>query len=273
MARNLVRASAPNIDIGDIVGARFDYTLDWSFLCFIRQTDSSSTNESNFFSKQDTGATRQCRMRVNNGTAPQELEIYMEGSERVTGPDSVELNTWYLIALTNNGGGVQDDFKLYQTEMDGTFVASYGPALGRHWGNIGDLTATLRYGDDRTDTDDAPWDGDLAFGAYFTFEMTSLQILTYLRFPRRFAMNHRTSCEFFHPLGEDDGTNELDRSGNQNNGVMTNVGAIVAGPPSVSALDWPVWVGDAPLAAAAAAAALLEKPLIHSFALTRAVSY
>ncbi len=246
MSRDFDRAGAVDyIALGDIAAARFPQLSTWTLIGFIRQTTSDATAESSFFSKWGGGGAETFRGRINNGTAPQEPEIYMAGVEVITGPDVIELNTWYMYALTNDGTGDAGQLKLYLATMDGVFDPDYNPATGTCPVDEATLTTPIEIGRESGGGD--TWDGVIADIAYFTSEFSSAKILQYLRFPTRVAVAEGGGCVYHLPFGF--GSPEPDMSGNQNNGTVNGSPSIVAMPPT--ALFTPHWVTVEPVSVAA----------------------
>lgn len=240
MSRLFVRSAATDyINLGDITAAHFVTLTTWSILGFFRQNTSDASNESMIISKEAGSATRTLRIRINNGTAPQEPEIYVNGSEAITGPDTVQLDTWYMFALTNDGAGGASGLKFYLATMDGVFDSNFNPATGQMADDSGPVTADILIGRIAGDASNPDWwDGDIAHIAYFDSEFSSDKILDFLRFPDWVVMAEGSNCVFYLPIGF--GSPEQDLSGHQNNGTLNGTPAISMMPPTaLFVAGWP----------------------------------
>ncbi len=258
MSRNFVRSAATDyINLGDVAAARYAVSSTWSQFVFFRQASSDSSSESIIIAKQTQPTDATLRIRINNGTAPQEVEIYMDNSEQITGPDVIALNTWYMIALTNDGTGDAGGLKLYLATMDGVFETDYNPATGTALEDVS-ATADVRIGQIESSGADW-WDGDIAHVSYFNTEFSSAKILQYLFHPKRVAVAEGAGCIYYLPLGY--GSPEQDLSGNQNNGTVNGTPSISAMPPTAGFT--PHWHHAIEPISAAAVGSIYYNPYRH----------
>lgn len=181
----------------DITSARFEIDVTWSLCIFIR-VENLVTDERVFFSKWDDGDAngRQVRLRTNTSGA---IEVGTDANTATLAFGTVAINTWYLVVLSNDGGGGATGLSGFQYSMDGTEVDS---GSNQHDGTSPTQTFQLEIG--RRPLSD-PFDGDIAYCAYFNTELTAAERLAYLRNPYQIAFaKGSTGCEFFLPMYGDD---------------------------------------------------------------------
>lgn len=235
MGRNFPGATTDHIDLGDITAARFVDTAVWSFLCFFRIENLDDDRV--IVAKGDTGPTTQFFVRVDKPTAPEEIEVSSAGSIVITGGSNVQLNTWYLIAVVNDGTSNATGLTLYLVGMDGTFLDD--GVTGNPNTAVADLTESILLG---TRTSNDPIDGDLAYAAYIQAELTKEDIVEYLYHPAHVVARHQSSgVPFFLPLGVS--SPEVDWGGSDNSGTVNGTTTIGDNPPVVGPLfgfdiDW-----------------------------------
>ena len=133
-------------------------------------------------------------MRSDAGAAPQDLEVFTN-SVNSAAVGSIELNTWYLAVVSNDGAGGASGLKVQNIHMDGTYDAN---GTHQHDGDDADLTQPIRIGS-RNGND--PMDGDIAYAAYFNTQLTDAETLAYLRNPYQVVFSKGSAgVEFFTPI-------------------------------------------------------------------------
>ncbi len=253
MSRNMVRSAGTDyIALGDVAAARFQELSAWTALVFFRMASLDASNEGTIFSKSNNSSSqRQFWIDINNGTPPQEFEVYINNLKVIdNNVNIIDVDIWYMVALANDGTGGAGGLKLYMATMDGSFDADHNPTTGTHGGDSGTLTSPIWAGARNQAAADY-WDGDLAHFAYFGSELSSAKILQYLRHPTRVAVAEGSNCIFYLPLMG--GSPEQDLSGNQNNGTVNGTPTVSAMPP-VALMMPPVAIMPSIAAAAPAAA-------------------
>ncbi len=195
MSINFDGTARADYDMGDPTAARFLVGSSWTSLSFIRIEDTASDESSLVTKWSSSGAQQQIMIRVAMGTAPQPIIVDHNSTRVLTGSSIIELNTWYLVAVSNDGAG---GLTLNVLEMDGTLVEDAATAsLGT---DTATLTSSIRFGCRNGPND--PTTGDLAYIAYLKREIGQSEILEYLRNPAKVV--HRvggaTGCEYIFPM-------------------------------------------------------------------------
>lgn len=232
MSRNF--APTQDITLADITAARFEQANDWSVGAFAR-FENFSTDERTVIVKWQ-GDARQFILRTTTGGA---VDVWTGGSNRITTTATLSLNTWYLLVVTNAGGGGANDLKAYALALDGTFTVD--GESGTHGGDS-TLTAEIEIGV-RDNTGD-PMDGDLGHAFYIQKTLSKSEIRGIFANPGTGIMTHKDSgVPFWLPLGL--GSPEPDYSGNANNGTLN--GATVSDmPPTGHWFRYPaIWESQA----------------------------
>lgn len=231
MARNF-SPTTDEISLGDIAAARFEFDVAWTVLAFFR-VEETATDDRCIVSKW--GA--QFLWRIDKGTAPQNIEVYQDSALKITGASSIQLDTWYLGAVTNSGDTPTSTLTLYTFGMDGTPIDD-----GVTGTNTADrsLTPAIMLG--RTAASSDPMDGDIGFACYVDAVLSKAEVLSYLYNPwqaqRNFQANYGT--QFFLPLGF--ASPEPDFSPNGNTGTVSGT-TIGEGPPAGPPFFDPGWQG------------------------------
>ena len=223
MGRNF---TGGHISLGDIAGARFESAVTWSLLGFARTEDTAGDDRC-WVSKWNGGATRQLELRTDRGSAPQNVEVYLDGSRRINTGNIIQIDTWYLFVLANDGTGAAGGVRLWIYGMDGTEVVDI---TGTHATDDSDNTADVYLGKTQDSFD--PHDGDLAWIIYVEDEVTQDDVLAYLYDPINTGLRFEAQygVQFWLPLFGD-GTTEIDWSANGNDGTVTATTAAGEDPP------------------------------------------
>lgn len=229
MGRNF-DGTTDKVSLGDISTARFLQASAWTVLVFFR-VENTATDDRAIISKWSSGSTgRQFIVRTDAGTAPQEIEVYTDGTIRITGGSNVELDTWYLVAVMNDGAdGVGGGLTMVLLGMDETVLDN---TTGDHATDAASVTAVIDYGIQGSTSD--PMDGDVALGAYIDAELTLQDCKDYLHNPAKVVSRFigSNSVQFFNPLtGE---STEHDWSDKTNEGTLT--GTTVGDNPPIGSL-------------------------------------
>jgi len=258
MGRNFVGNSGTDkISLGDITTCRFLYTENWTMLCFFRTENTSQDDSALVCKAEGDSSTRQVLFRIDQGSAPQNLEAYAGNGSGWDGPhiggNNVELNTWYLGALANDGSG---NYTIFLLEMDGTVLDNTQAATAS--ANASDLTAEITFGRTGTGDNSDEMNGDIAFSAAFGREFTLQDVKDYLYNPAKVVARYSSDCHYFFPLGL--ASPEPDLSGNGETGTLTSTPSVGANPPVAP------WYGvDEPVFPAAAAAGLSIPVAMHGY--------
>lgn len=229
MSRNFNNNSADFIDLGDITGVDFARLTPWSFLAFFRVENTTGDNRT-IFAKWGSSTQRIFKVETDTEAAPASLEFHMNTTVLSRTGNLVELDTWYLVAATNNGGGGAGDLIFYLYEMDLTELLNSSQT---HPGDPGATTAICEIGvDDGTGSPTNPFDGDIAHVAYLDRALSSQEIKNFVGNPGRCVMAWRAAGDqvfFHHDLpGE---SPEPDRSGSGNDGTVTGSPTVGDNPP------------------------------------------
>lgn len=229
MSRNFTGVTGDYLNLGDVTGARFIQAAAWSYLIFFRVEDLSTFRM--ISSKRDdanTSTTRQLRFNVDNGTAPQDVQV-RDVAFALNSGNVVELDTWYLTAITCRGDSSANDVNLYVVSMDGTTVLDV--TTDTHVSDAADLTGSILIGKNFVDSGNNAFDGDLAFAAYIDAELSQNDILGYLRNPFKTVARFQSSgVQFFLPIIG--ASPEVDWSGNKNTGTVS--GTTISDMPPVA---------------------------------------
>lgn len=194
MAQLFDNTTADFLSRADLTGARFLIGETWSLCAFIRIE--TFIDDRMWFCKWFDTSRQQFRVRTDSGAAPQAIEVGTNNVQLTLNFGSVELNTWYMIVISNDGAGGATGISGFQYEMDGNLTASLSD---QHDGDISDPTANLLVGV-RGDVED-PFDGDIAYVAYFNTELTAAERLAYLRNPYQVVFSKGSAgVEFFLPI-------------------------------------------------------------------------
>lgn len=179
----------------------------------------------------DSGDT-QFECSVGSGTAPEILRVKTGDGHVFTGSAVFSLNTWYMVGVTCDGTASANDMNIYVATMDGNYDSNYNPAVATHQGDASTLTGPIQYGASGEPSFRYWFEGDIAHGVYVDAELSSSEILAYLRHPTIMAavFNAKYGLQFYHPLGF--GSPEPDYSGNQNDGAISGTPSISAMPPT-----------------------------------------
>ena len=96
-------AGTARVDCGQIEGLDFRHDNIWTAWA-IFQLDDSNRDESAIITKWNAaGLEFQFNMRTDNTAAPTRIDVKMDGNvSRVTGSNGIELNTPYLVVVTND---------------------------------------------------------------------------------------------------------------------------------------------------------------------------
>lgn len=223
----------------DITTARFISAQTWTLCAFFRIEDSAGDQRGIVSKWAAGGSTQQFFLRTAQGTAPQAIECTTD--DDAASPalifGTVDLNTWYLVVIRNDGTGGAGGFKGDLFNMDGTVD---GGTTTTHEGDSSDLTTQIAIGH-REATGDA-FDGDIAYVAYFNTELTDAEVLAYLRNPYAVVFSKgSTGVEFFLPMYGDASPEpelvhgrDFTSNGSQVKGTNPPLGPFVA--PFVSSL-------------------------------------
>lgn len=216
MSRNFNDNAADYINLGDISTARFIGTTEFSFLVFFRVENTAGDD------RVILGKENRFVLRIDQGAASQELQVRVEGSVIIEGGSNVALDTWYLGAVTNDGTSSATGMLEYLLTMDGTVLDNAISGDNNLISHTEAIHLGVRAGVD-------PMDGDIAYAAYFDFELSLAQIKAYLWNPIMFTAQYNANCEFFLPLKG--ASPEPDWSGNGNNGTVNGSPTISDNPP------------------------------------------
>lgn len=219
MARNF-SGTNPRISLGDIATARFEAATNWSALFFLRVTDPTA-GAYGYISKYE-GATTNRQIRIRNRTTGNLVAAFDNGALELDIGSAFSGGDWHLGALTCD---TADNVALYCYDMDGTLV---GSDTGTHPGDAALLTAAIALGTAINGSSDL--DGDLAHVAYFDLELSTNQILQYLRNPRQFVAQNIPDVQFYLSL-TGYASPEPDWSSNQNSGTLSGTVVSADNPP------------------------------------------
>ncbi len=226
MSVNFDGTGGSGFNFGDVAAARFSNALAWTFIAFIRIANTDGDQRC-LVSKWGGTSDRQILIRIGSGTAPQDVEVHHNNINPVNGGSVIELNTWYLVAVTSDSSNV---VTINTLEMDGTIIDD--AVTGTLTGNK-NLTEPLLLGS-REGTND-PFNGDMAYVAYLQRELTQNEILEYLRNPAKVVNRDggaSTGPVFFCPMIN--GTTTPDWGGQANIGTREGSGHTTGDNPPVT---------------------------------------
>lgn len=213
-----------NVNLGDIAAARFEELQKWSVLSFWRSENLTSFDRA-IIAKFSGAGNRQFLLRADR-VAPRNIQVIVRNIIVIEGGEELVANTWYLVAVVNDGTGNAGGLALYLLDMSGAFLDDN--LTGTHGGDEADLTASIEVGV-RSGADF--FKGDLDYPCYIQTNITRDEILSYLHQPYRTAMRHKGSgVPFFLKLGHG-AVNSVDLSGSGNSGTVTG-GALGDSPPT-----------------------------------------
>ena len=229
MSLTFANALSQYVELGDIATARFEIGEIWTVLSFMRVGETGSDDRS-IVSKFGGTNKNQFLLRTDrDSTPPTNLEVYTQANLAIAGGNNIALDTWYLIAVSNDGTGGASGMKLYSVQMDGTFLDD--AATGQHTGDESDLTGLITFSETEANTDE--FAGDLDYECYIQKELTKQEILRYLHDPvgamLRLKPNGVPYCIKLGYLGK----SSFDLSGSKNHGTI--FGSVSRGedPPTV----------------------------------------
>ncbi len=230
MGRNFTRNELDAINMGEILTARFERDVAWSFLTFFR-IENTAADDNMLISKLGNGNTVSILVKVDGQAAPGNFEIFLGGTwatEEITGGNVIALNTWYLVCVTCKGDSSSNDCTLYTLDMDGVYLDD--ALTGTMSAALGD-TSDVYLGLTRFQTEDAV-DGDMAHASYVDAALTKREIEGYLRSPARMIAEWvpKYGVQWYVPLGI--GSPEPDFSGSGNNGIVVGTPGIGENPPT-----------------------------------------
>lgn len=196
MSRNFPANVADRIILGsqDIFDATFGA---YSVLAFARVEDVSA--DRTILSKWATGSNRNFWLYFNNGTAPVELIVGMNADTGLlVTAQSVQLDTWYLVVITNDGTGSVGTLTADIIELDENFLVDGDTGDPQNELGTGE---SVRIGVRSTNAD--PFDGDIAHVCYVSKVISRDEKVAYLRNPWRMARVWAVSpgVEFYVPCG------------------------------------------------------------------------
>jgi hypothetical protein len=225
--------SNESVRISDISTARFERLETWSFLAFFR-TSAIGSEERTIVGKRGTGLDQQFHIYVVREAAPSRMRVFGGGSVRITGAESIATDTWYLVAVTNDGTGGTDGITLYTLTMDGSFIDD--AVTGTFSADSSDLTENIYFGIKGVDnTDDLL--GDIDYPIYVDKEMSRSEILHYLYNPVRVAAmlpSDGSSVEYFFKFGAT-GADAVDLSGKNISPTLNGTPTVANTPPALPA--------------------------------------
>ncbi len=229
MARNFPASTASYINLGDIAGVDFARLTAWSWLSFFR-VENTDGDDRCIFSKFGSSTDRVFKLQTDVEAAPASLEFFFNTTVESRTGNIIGLDTWYLVAITNNGGGGAGDMIYYVFEMDLTEVLN---SSRTHPGDPGGTSTPMTIGVDNGEGSASdPFDGDIAHVAYMDRALTIQEVKSYARDPGRSVMQWRAAGDqvfFYHDLpGE---SPEPDRSGSGNDGTLNGSTTIGDNPP------------------------------------------
>lgn len=114
----------------------------WSTWIVFRVADTAA-DDRGLWSKFASGSDLQFYVRIDRGTAPQNIEVFAASTSpgRIFGGNVIQLNTWYLVGLTNDGSSSTTSLTLYTILLDGAILDD--GLTGQHPSNAtnaGDVT-------------------------------------------------------------------------------------------------------------------------------------
>lgn len=193
MARLFDNNISNRLERADVTSARFQQLSTWTVLAFFRIENTADDDRVIVAKWTATDNQKQFLVRTDLGAAPEPIEVFVNSNRQIAAIGSIELNTYYLVSVSNDGTGNASGLVGTVYEMDGT---QNGTASGTHDGDRSDLTGNIEIG--ARDSD--PMDGDIAYVAYFNTVLTATEERAYLRNPYQLAFSKGSSgCEFFVP--------------------------------------------------------------------------
>ncbi len=234
MSRNFPGAANEDISLGDITTARFKDLDAWSILAFFR-IENSASDDRGIVTKWAGGSETHFLLRTDAQTAPSNILMHINNGLRITGGDNIALNTWYLVGVTNSGGGGATDLTLYLVDMDGTFLDD--GITGDHAGDAPGLLVPIRIGG-RLNNDNM--NGDIAYVCYVDAAVTKAEVLAYRYDPIKMAKIFEAvhGVQFFIPLL---GLDSPEPDWSRNNITATLSGTIIRNNMPPVALFTPRW--------------------------------
>lgn len=224
MGRHFDGTAQDRVSVGDHATAEFRFGSAWSTLAFFR-VENTADDDNSIIAKHGETGDFQFLCRVDAGAAPQGIETEQGGKTIFLSGDVVELNTWYLVAVTNPGDGV---ILTYMLEMDGTILINAGNTLT---GTVNEaLAEPILFGNRSVPNGADEMRGDMAWSSYFDVQFSLQDIQDYLHSPAKVVAVKNADCLYAFPLGL--GSPEPDFSGRGESGTLT--GTTVGDNPPIA---------------------------------------
>jgi hypothetical protein len=227
MSRSNSDTSGQYISHNDITAARFEEASTWTTLVFFYCTNTNSQHAA-IISKWNggSGGASQFAVRLDQGAAPQDLEILFNNAIAFTTAASIQQDTWYLLGVTNDAGAT-NNIACYVFEMDGNILIN--GTTGTHNTDNG-LTAPIRsHTVFHNGSAVGHFPGRVAHFSYFNTELSVGEMRQYLCNPASLVALHGSSgCEFYWPMGY---STEPDWSGNDRGPTVNGALSIASDPP------------------------------------------
>lgn len=201
-------------------------TNKWAFVVMFNSTDMAS-DDNGIVSNYPAAGTGQLRARIDQGTAPQNLEVRTGngGALTFTGSGDYAENTWYAIMITCDGSvGAGDCYKF------GATVAATPSYIddtlnGTHNGDVTGTFLDVIIGCTRAGGNAEYFRGNLAHVGYYE-GMTTVPDKTdfenYIDNPYTFYNDHSSSCIYQLDTSSITGSTTVeDRSSNNNDFTVT----------------------------------------------------
>lgn len=177
----------------------FDKDDDWA-VCALSRIENTTGNDRTFVAKWETASgDRQMLFRVDSGIAPEQIEVYMDNSNRIRTARAIELDTWYAVCLTNDGA--TQDLTTWAYDLSDS-----PPSLA-----VTDTSTSLDDGSPQTppvtvglnDEDGGglnPMDGDITHVLYLSREISQQDALNFATCPRRVRAQYSADAKWYLPM-------------------------------------------------------------------------
>ena len=118
------------VDLGTSRVIDFTIFSNWSLATWFK-IDDLTGDDRTIVSRTNSGGGIQLNFRVDKGVTPQNLEVFNDGSLRLSSGNVIELDTWYFAVLTMNASAATEN-NLYIYDINGLLDTSTGDYDAEH---------------------------------------------------------------------------------------------------------------------------------------------
>ncbi len=103
--------SGGHIEAASYPSFRHEVGVPWSVICRFSVSDTAGDDRA-IFAFRPPGGIIQLLIRTDLGAAPQNIEVYINSNLRISAADNIELNTGYVLSVTNDGLKISTSLRL-----------------------------------------------------------------------------------------------------------------------------------------------------------------